>query len=52
MIGSQSMRTAILLLTLAVTACGAATGPAGQPSVTNVNPETGQRGGSSAGASK
>ena len=47
------MRVAIMLLTLAVAACGVApTGPAGQPSVTNVNPITGTRGGSSAGSSK
>ncbi len=47
------MRTAVVLLALIVAACGAApTGPAGQPSSTNVNPETGARGGSSAGSSK
>ena len=41
------MRTTVLILVLAALAgCAAATGPAGQPSVTNVNPETGQRGGS------
>lgn len=41
------MRTAAILLTLlTLAACGAATGPAGQPSSSNVNPETGSRGGS------
>ncbi len=46
------MRTVILLLTLAVAACNAAppTAPAGQVSTTNVNPETGSRGGSGAGS--
>ena len=53
MIGTCIMRVAILLLTFIVAACGnAPTGPAGQPSVSNVNPETGARGGSSAGAGK
>ena len=46
------MRTTTLLLLLALSACGAATGPAGQPSTSNVNPETGTRGGSGAGSSK
>jgi len=47
------MRATILLLALAVAACGVApTGPAGQPSVTNVNPETGSRGGSGAASGK
>jgi len=53
MIGIQAMRTAILLLALAVAACGVApTGPVGQPSNTNVNPETGQRGGTSSASPK
>lgn len=40
---------ASLLLLAALSACGAAvTGPAAQPSTTNVNPETGSRGGSGA----
>ena len=42
------MRTLVLLSMLALAACGAATGPPGQPSTTNVNPVTGTRGGSSA----
>ena len=47
------MRTAILLLALSVAACGVTpTGPAGQPSSSNVNPETGQRGGSSSASPK
>lgn len=42
------MRTAAILLTLlTLAACGAATGPAGQPSRSDVNPVTGSRGGSS-----
>ena len=43
------MRTAILLSLLVLTACGAATGPAGVPSSTDVNPITGSRGGSGTG---
>lgn len=44
------MRTiATVLLLAALGACASAvTGPAGQPSSTNVNPETGSRGGSGA----
>jgi predicted small lipoprotein YifL len=42
---------AILLTAMTLAACGAATGPAGQPSSTNVNPETGSRGGSGASSS-
>lgn len=53
MMGFQIMRIAVVLFTLILAACGVApTGPAGQASSTNVNPETGSRGGSSAGASK
>lgn len=37
---------AIVLTVLSLAGCGAATGPAGQPSPSNVNPETGSRGGS------
>jgi hypothetical protein len=40
----------LLACALALSACGAATGPAGQPSPSNVNPETGSRGGSGASA--
>ena len=40
---------ASLLLLATLGACASAvTGPAGQPSITNVNPETGSRGGSGA----
>jgi hypothetical protein len=47
------MRIAILMLTLVVAACGVApTGPAGQPSTSNVNPITGTRGGSGSSTSK
>ena len=47
------MRLTILFAALAVAACGVTpTGPAGQPSSTNVNPITGQRGGTSAGSSR
>ena len=47
------MRIAAVLLTiLTLSACGAATGPAGAPSASNVNPETGSRGGSGAGSNK
>ncbi len=44
------MRTiASLLVLVSVSACASAvTGPAGQPSSTNVKPETGSRGGSGA----
>jgi hypothetical protein len=38
--------TAVLLALLTLAACAAPTGPAGQVSNTNVNPETGSRGGS------
>lgn len=42
------MRLMLLLTVLALTACGISpTGPAGEPSSSNVNPETGQRGGTS-----
>ncbi len=39
--------SAVLLIALAllVAGCAAETGPPGQPSPSNVNPETGQRGG-------
>ena len=41
------MRLMVLLTILALAACGVRpTGPAGQPSSTDVNPETGSRGGS------
>ncbi len=41
------MRTIALLLALTIAACGIhPTGPAGQPSSTDVNPITGARGGS------
>ncbi len=47
------MRLFVLLTALAVAACGLRpTGPAGQPSSTDVNPITGQRGGTSAGSSR
>lgn len=47
------MRVLTLLALLAMSACGVTpTGPAGQPSSTNVNPITGQRGGTSAGSSR
>jgi hypothetical protein len=47
------MRLVILLAALAVAACGLRpTGPAGQPSSTDVNPITGARGGTSAGSSR
>ncbi len=43
------MRQIALLLVLTVAACGIRpTGPAGQPSSTDVNPITGARGGSGA----
>ena len=44
------MRTTLLLVLLALAGCGAVTptGPAGQPSASNVNPITGSRGGSGA----
>ena len=46
------MRLMILLMVLALAACGVRpTGPAGEPSSTDVNPETGQRGGSSSSSS-
>jgi predicted small lipoprotein YifL len=37
---------AVLLTVLTLAACGLRTGPAGQPSASNVNPESGSRGGS------
>lgn len=41
------LRFAFLMLTAILAGCGLEpTGPAGQPSITNVNPETGSRGGS------
>ncbi len=41
------MRLVLLMLTATLAGCGLKpTGPAGQASVTNVNPETGSRGGS------
>lgn len=43
------MRHAILVAVLLCSACGAATGPAGQSSSTNVNPVSGNAGGSGAG---
>ncbi len=47
------MRLMVLLMALALTACGIRpTGPAGQPSSTDVNPETGARGGSGAASSR
>lgn len=47
------MRVMILLAMLATSACGVRpTGPPGQPSSTDVNPITGQRGGTSAGSSR
>jgi hypothetical protein len=46
------MRLMILLTLLALTARGIRpAGPAGEPSSTNVNPETGQRGGTSSSSS-
>ena len=46
------MRLVIFLTVLALTACGVRpTGPAGQPSSSDVNPETGARGGSSSSSS-
>ena len=47
------MRAAALILTLACLAgcASAVTGPPGQPSRTDVNPETGARGGTSSGSS-
>lgn len=47
------MRLIILLMALAVAACGVTpTGPAGQPSSTDVNPISGARGGTSSGSSR
>ena len=43
---------AVLLAMLTLTACGAREGPAGTPSISNVNPETGSRGGSGSGSNK
>ena len=47
------MRPILILLLAALAGCAGSgvrpTGPAGQPSVTNVNPETGSRGGTNAG---
>ena len=46
------MRLMILLTVLALAACGIRpTGPAGEPSSTDVNPETGARGGTSSSSS-
>lgn len=44
------MRLAFIALAVALAGCGGVrpTGPAGQASTTNVNPETGSRGGSGA----
>ena len=42
------MRATVLLTLLALAACGAVTGPPGQPSSTDVNPISGNRGGSGA----
>ena len=42
------MRVLLISLLLALSACGLPTGPAGQPSSSNSNPETGSRGGSGA----
>lgn len=44
--------TAMILVLLTLVACGARTGPAGQPSSSDVNPITGSRGGSGAGNGK
>ncbi len=47
------MRLIVLLMALTMAACGLRpTGPAGEPSSTDVNPITGQRGGTSAGSSR
>ena len=47
------MRLLMLLTVLVLAACGIRpTGPAGQPSSTDVNPETGQRGGTSSSSSR
>lgn len=46
------MRLVMLLAVLALAGCGIRpTGPAGEPSSTDVNPETGARGGSGASSS-
>ena len=46
------MRLMVLFTVLALAACGISpTGPAGEPSSTDVNPETGARGGSSSSSS-
>ena len=44
------MRFTLILILAALAGCAGVrpTGPAGQPSASNVNPETGTRGGSSA----
>jgi len=48
----QITRYAALIAILAIAACGVTpTGPAGQPSSTDVNPITGQRGGTSSSSS-
>ena len=47
------MHLLMLLTVLVLTACGIRpTGPAGQPSSSDVNPETGARGGSGAASSR
>jgi len=47
------MRLALLLALAVVAGCGVRpTGPAGEPSSSNVNPITGTRGGSSASSNK
>ena len=46
------MRVMMLLTMLALAACGTMpTGPAGEPSSSDVNPETGARGGTSSSSS-
>lgn len=46
------MRLMLSLVILALAACGVRpTGPAGEPSSTDVNPETGARGGTSSSSS-
>ena len=44
--------TAAFLILLTIAACGARPGPAGQPSSTDVNPISGNRGGSGTGGSR
>ena len=45
---TAALAAALLATLLGLTACGLPTTPAGQPSRSNVNPETGSRGGSGA----